>query len=130
MGSKRGKGWSNEEHKEQRRKGGEEYEQKQNVREYERQQRKPYDPSLEKVVGLVGRVALNRDGTAHVYVELSSYDGGPPRISLVKRGTGQNGNDYSTPNIGKLWPRQGKELGELIALGSKQLEEESAKQRA
>lgn len=123
--SRRGQGWSNADHNEARRKDKDGYEQRGNVQEFKRAQRPPYDPSKEKIVGLVGRLALNRDETTHVYVEFSSYDGGPRRMIMTKRST-----DYSTGNVGRLWARQARELAELLLKGAEELEaEESAHQR-
>ena len=113
--SQRGKGFSNEDFNKARRTGTLDSE-KQHFKEFKRSQRAPYDPAKERVLGVAGLVPLDRTGRASLYVEYVSYDNGPLRIQLVKRGTTYEGKLFDTSNLGKLWPEQASKLAQILVL--------------
>ena len=111
-------GWDSEEHQKARRNGELKQEQA-NVREFQRAQRPPYDPTKEQVMDLVGKFELDRDGRNTVFVEYVSYEGtGPLRLQVTKRGTDRDGKPFSTPNVGRLYPEQATRLAELLLAGA------------
>lgn len=106
-------GWNSDDHRKSPPSGDE----REALNSYRQQQRKPFDPALEKVVGEVGRIPLDRDGKAHIIVEFTSYDNGPKRMEVRKAGIDRDGVEFKTYKLGKLWPDMAKALAELLLKG-------------
>lgn len=85
------------------------------------QQRKPYDPSLEKIVGEVGRVSLDKYNNAQLIVEFTTYDNGPRRVELRRVGTDREGSSYDTKKPGRLWAEQCRSLASLLTKAADEL---------
>ena len=84
-----------------------------------RDERAPYDPTKEKFLAEVGRVALDRHDRNQLVVEIYSYDGKEaPRIGVKKIGVSrQSGESYSSHSIGKLKPELAEQLARLLTRG-------------
>jgi len=112
-------GWDSDEYNKARKRGDLKAEWE-HVRAYKRAQHPPYDPAKEQVVDLVGKFDLDRNGRNTLFVEFVSYEGtGPLRLQVTKRGTGRDGKEFSTGNLGRLQPQQAQELAELLTKGAK-----------
>lgn len=89
----------------QRRSPEEREAERENVREYRRAAREPYDPQKEVVVGQVAKIAVDRAGKINLFVEHIRYNGeGPTRVRMQRRGTRQDGTTFETNNIGFMQP--------------------------
>jgi hypothetical protein len=112
-------GWDSDEYNRVRKSGVLKAE-RENFRAFKRAQRPPYDPAKEQVVDLVGKFDLDSNGRNTIFVEFVSYDGtGPLRLQVIKRGTGRDGSEFSTGNLGRLQPEQAQELADLLAKGAR-----------
>ena len=89
----------------QRRSPEEREAERENVREYRRAAREPYDPSKEVVVGQAAKIYVDRAGKVSLFVEHIRYNGaGPARVRIQRRGTRQDGSTFETNNIGFMQP--------------------------
>jgi hypothetical protein len=107
-------GWDNDQHHKAIKKEGENYEQRENVKSF---QRKPYDPNLEVVKELIGRVELGRNTGIFIHVEISSYDNGAEHL-LVRK----TRRDGGFNNLGTFWPEQAELLAKALTTGVKMLD--------
>ncbi len=97
---------------------------RENVREYKRANREPYNPSNEVVVGTVGAVDVDPRGNVKLHVEYLRYKNeGPVRIRVQKRGKRANGTQFVTDNIGFMHPSVATALSSVLTTAVQHLAE-------
>lgn len=120
------KGWDSEEHNRARKSGALKVE-ADDVRDYRKSQRQPYDPAKEHVVDTVGQIDADKHGKAQIFVEITSYDNtGPWRVQMLKRGTDRDGRTFATPNLGRMFPAEALELAKLVERAATKAAEHNA----
>lgn len=79
-----------------------------------------YDPSVDVCLAAIGRVNLGDEGKAWLEVSVQSYDGGEPKVSVLKCG-----GKWKNTNIGRLPVPAAAELAQLLTKAAEWLEEQS-----
>ena len=71
-----------------------------------------YDQELDKLVRHVGSIPL--EAGLSIVVNIRSYNGGPEKVAITKRGQRADKTPWEKANIGRLSPETAAALGNML----------------
>ena len=92
----------------------EETEGKEESAEKKEEKKKGFDPEKDKVLKEVGQIESDSAREGSIIVRIASYNNGPKKIAVMRRGETKDGKDWFSARLGRITKKQAKKLRILL----------------